>query len=63
MISNKSNQVDEDDNQKRIRETKDEQYMTLDKRNDTSSPTAVGDKVPEKETKEQIIESSRHHSM
>ena len=68
MISNKSNQVDEDDNhnnndnQKTIIETKDEQSMTLDKRNDKSSRTPVGDKIPEKETKEQIIESSRHHS-
>ena len=68
MISNKSNQVDEDDNQnnndnqKTISETKDEQSMTLDKRNDKSSPTPAGDKIPKKETKEQIIESSRHHS-
>ena len=68
MISNKSNQVDEDDNhnnnesQKTIIETKDEQSMTLDKRNDKSSRTPVGDKIPEKETKEQIIESSHHHS-
>ena len=68
MISNKSNQVDEDgnhdnnDNQKIIIETKDEQSMTLDKRNDKSSRTPAGDKIPEKETKEQIIESSHHHS-
>ena len=68
MISNKSNQVDEDgnhnnnDNQKTIIETKDEQSMTLDKRNDKSSRTPVGDKIPEKETKEQVIESSHHHS-
>ena len=44
MISNKSNQVDEDDNQnnndnqKTISETKDEQSMTLDRRNDKSTP-------------------------
>ena len=68
MISNKSNQVDEDDNhnnndnQKTITETKDEPSMTLDKRNDKSSRTPGGDKIPEKETKEQIIESSHHHS-
>ena len=68
MIFNKSNQVDEDgnhnnnDNQKTIIETKDEQSMTLDKRNDKSSRTPVGDTIPEKETKEQIIESSHHHS-
>ena len=68
MISNKSNQVDEDDNhnnndyQKTIIETKDEQSMTLDKRNDKSSRTPAGDKIPEKETKEQIIESYHHHS-
>ena len=67
MISNKSNEVDEDDNhnnndnQKTIVETKDEQSMTLDKRNDKSSRTPVSDKIPEKETKEQIIESSHHH--
>ena len=61
LISNKSNQVDED-NKKTIIETKDEQSMTLDKRNDKSSRTPVGDKIPEKETKEQIIESSHHHS-
>ena len=66
MISNKSNQVDEDgnhnnnDNQKTIIETKDEQSMTLDKRNDKSSRTPVGDKIPEKERKEQVIESSHH---
>ena len=68
MNSNKSNQVDEEgnhnnnDNQKTIIETKDGQSMTLDKRNDKSSRTPVGDKIPEKETKEQIIESSHHHS-
>ena len=68
MISNKSNQVDEDDNhnnndnQKTIIETKDEQSTTFDKRNDKSSRTPVGDKIPEKKTKEQIIESSHHHS-
>ena len=68
MISNKSNQVDEDgnhnnnDNQKTIIETKDEQSMTLDKRNDKSSRTPVGHKIPKKESKEQIIESSHHHS-
>ena len=61
MTSNKSNQVDED-NKKTIIETKDEQSMTLDKRNDKSSRTPVGSKIPEKETKEQIIESSHHHS-
>ena len=68
MISNKSNQVDEDDNhnnndnQKTITETKDEPSMTLDKRNDKSSRTPGGGKILEKETKEQIIESSHHHS-
>ena len=36
--------------------------MTLDKRIDKSSPTLVGDKIPKKETKEQLIESSHHHS-
>ena len=36
--------------------------MTLEKRTDKSSPTPIGDKIPEKETKEQLIESSRHHS-
>ena len=57
MISNKSNQVDEDgnhnnnNNQKTIIETKDEQSMTLDERNDKSSRTPVRDKIPEKETK------------
>ena len=35
--------------------------MTLDKRNDKSSRSPVGDKILEKETKEQVIESSRHH--
>ena len=67
MISNKSNQVDEEDNQnnndnqKTISKTKDEQFMTLDKRNDKSSRTPAGDGIPEKETKEQIIENSHHH--
>ena len=57
MISNKSNQVDENgnhnnnDNQKTIIETKDDKSMTLDKRNYKSSRTLVGDKIPEKETK------------
>ena len=66
MISNKSNQPDDDDSQnnidnyKRISETKDEQSMTLDKRIDKSSSTPIGDKIPEKKTKEQLIESSRH---
>ena len=61
IISNKSNQVDDDDNQnnndnqRTISETKDEQSMTLDKRNDKSSRTPEGDKIPEKETKEQIL--------
>ena len=36
--------------------------MTLDKRIDKSNPTTVGKTITEKETKEQIIESSRHHS-
>ena len=36
--------------------------MTLDKRIGKSSPTPIGDKIPEKETKKQLIESSRHHS-
>ena len=67
MISNKSNQADDDsqnniDNHKRISETKDEQSMTLEIRTDKSSPTPIGDKIPEKETKEQLIESSRHYS-
>ena len=35
--------------------------MTLDKRIDKSSSTPIGDKIPEKKTKEQLIESSRHH--
>ena len=67
MISNKSNQVDEEDNQnnndnqKTISKTKDEQFMTLDKRNDKSSRTPAGDGIPEKETKVQIIENSHHH--
>ena len=68
MISNKSNQTDDDDsqnnidNQKRINETKVEQSMTLDKRIDKSGLTPLGDKIPEKEKKQQLIESSRHHS-
>ena len=67
MISNKSNQADDDsqnniDSHKRISETKDEQSMTLEKRTDKSSPTPIGDKIPEKETKEWLIERSRHHS-
>ena len=68
MISSKSNQADDYDsqnnigNQKRIIKTKVEQSMTLDKRIDKSSPTPVGDKIPEKERKEQLTESSRHHS-
>ena len=67
VISNKSNQADDDsqnniDSHKRISETKDEQSMTLEKRTDKSSPTPIGDKIPEKETKEQLIESSRHNS-
>ena len=36
--------------------------MTLEKRTDKNSPTPIGDKIPEKETKEQLIESSRHYS-
>ena len=36
--------------------------MTLEKRTDKSSPTPLGDKILEKETKEQLIESSRHNS-
>ena len=68
MVSNKSNHADDDsnqnnnDNQNRISETKDVQPMTLDKRIDKSSPTPGGAKISEKETKEQITESSRHHS-
>ena len=66
VISNKSNQADDDsqnniDSHKRISETKDEQSMTLEKRTDKSSPSPTGDKIPKKETKEQLIESSRHH--
>ena len=66
MISNKSNQGEDDsqnniDSHKRISKTKDEQTMTLEKRTDKSSPTPIGDKIPEKEAKEQLIESSRHH--
>ena len=67
MIFNKSNEADGDcqndiEHHKRISETKDEQSMTLEKRTDKSSPTPPGDKIPKKETKEQLIESSRHHS-
>ena len=68
MIFYKSNQADDDDsqnnidNQKRISEAKDEQSMTLDKRIDKSRPTPIGHKIPEKKTKEQLIESSRRHS-
>ena len=67
MISNKSNQVDEDDNQnnndnpKTISVKKVEQLMILAKRINKSNPTTVGDKVTEKETNKQIIESSCHH--
>ena len=63
MIFNKSNQVDGDDsqnnndNQTKISETKDEQSMTLDKRIDKNNPATGNDKIPEKKTKEQIIES------
>ena len=45
-----------------ISQTKDEQSMALEKRTDKSRATPIGDKIPEKETKEQLIESSRHHS-
>ena len=67
MLSSKSNQAEDDsqsniNNHKKLSETKDEQSMTLEKRTDKSSPTPIGDKIPEKETKEQLIESSRHHS-
>ena len=68
MISNKSNPADDDDSQnnidnhKKASETKDEQSMTLDKRIGKSSSTPIGGKIPEKETKKQLIESSRHHS-
>ena len=67
MISNKSNQTDRDsqnniDNNKRISETKDEQSMTLEKRTDKRSPTPIGDKIPEKETIQQLLQSSCHHS-
>ena len=55
IISNKSNQVDDDDNQKKISETKDDQSMTLDKRIDKSKTATVGDKVTENKIKEQII--------
>ena len=61
MISNKSNQTDDDDsqnnidNQKRINEKKVEQSMTLDKRIDKSDLTPIGDKTA-------VNESSRHHS-
>ena len=65
MISNKSNKVDDDDNQnsndnqKTISETKNEQSMTLDKRIDKSNPTTVGDKLSKKK-QQQIFESSCH---
>ena len=49
-------------NQKTISEIKDKPSLTLDQRIDESNPTTFGDKVTEKETKEQIIESSCHHS-
>ena len=68
MISNKSNQVDDgynqnnNANQKKISETKDEQSMTLDKIISKRYPATVADKVTEKETKEQINESSLNHS-
>ena len=55
IISNKSNQVDDDDNQKKISETKDDQSMTLDKRIDKSKTATVGDKVTENKIKVQII--------
>ena len=35
--------------------------MTSKKRADKNNPTTVGDKIPENDTKEQIIESSCHH--
>ena len=66
MISNKSNQADDDgsqdniDNQNRISETKNGRSMNLDERIDKCSPTPIGDKIPEIKTKEQLIESSRH---
>ena len=68
MIFYKSNQADDDDsqnnidNQKRISEAEDEQSMTLDKRINKSRPTPIVHKIPEKKTKEQLIESSRRHS-
>ena len=68
MISKKSNQPDDDDNQnnidnqKRISEAKDKQSLISDKRIDKSSPAPVGDKIPEKETKEQFMESSGQNS-
>ena len=68
MISKKSNQPDDDDNQnnidnqKRISEAKDKQTLISDKRIDKSSPAPVGDKIPEKETKEQLMESSGQNS-
>ena len=58
MISNKSNQVDDNgnqnnnDNQKKNSGAKDEQSMILDKRIDKSHPTTVGGKITEKKTKE-----------
>ena len=45
------------ENHKKASETKDEQSMTLDKRIGKSSPTPIGDKIPEKETKKQLIEA------
>ena len=35
--------------------------MTSEKRTDKNNPNTVDDKIPENDTKEQIIESSRHH--
>ena len=66
-ICNKSNQDDGEsqnniNNHTRICETKDEQSMILERRTDKSSPTPLGDKILEKETKEQLIESSRRNS-
>ena len=68
MISNKSNQVNDvenqkhNENQKTISGTKDKQPITLDKRIGKSNPTTAGDKVTRKERKEQIIENSRHNA-
>ena len=36
--------------------------MTLEKRTDKRSPTPIGDKIPEKETMQQLLQSSCHHS-